>query len=316
MELSRFPRVYPSRRINERIKNDQYYYIFLTPVATTARVTALAVLCFVSAVGLTQTARDGMVDLGGHRIHFLEAGPGARTVVFESGLGEDLATWSDVQPKVAQFAHTLAYDRAGLGKSAMLPLGAGTRTVKDMAAELHSLLHAAKVVPPYVLVGHSLGGTIVQVFAHSYPTEVAGLVLVDPEDSRLVDMLHSHSSVADWAARQEAMKAEMSAMTPGVRAEQDAAFKTSGVYAAEAIPLPDVPVILLTGTKKNPEFPGNPLEQDLKLELQNALLAKIAHGKHVLAPNSRHYIQNDEPGLVIEAILELWGRWNSGNRTF
>jgi hypothetical protein len=64
--------------------------ILSTPVATSARVTALAVMCFVSAVGITQTARDGMVDLGGHRIHFLEAGPGARTVVFESGLGEDL----------------------------------------------------------------------------------------------------------------------------------------------------------------------------------------------------------------------------------
>jgi pimeloyl-ACP methyl ester carboxylesterase len=64
-------------------------------------------------------------------------------------------------------------------------------------------------------------------------------------------------------------------------------------------------VVLLTGTLKNPQFPGNPLEQDLKLELHNDLLARIPDSKHVLAPNSRHYIQNDAPDLVIRAIREV-----------
>ena len=67
-------------------------------------------------------------------------------------LGEDLATWANVQPHVAPFARTFAYDRPGLGKSDPSP---HPRTVQQMAAELHSLLHAAKVAPPYVLVGHS-----------------------------------------------------------------------------------------------------------------------------------------------------------------
>jgi pimeloyl-ACP methyl ester carboxylesterase len=68
-------------------------------------------------------------------------------VVFESGLGEDVATWSDVQPQVAPFARTLAYDRAGLGKSDPSP---HPKTVQEMASELHSLLHAVGVPPPYV----------------------------------------------------------------------------------------------------------------------------------------------------------------------
>ncbi|MDP9160718.1 MAG: alpha/beta hydrolase [Acidobacteriota bacterium] len=272
-----------------------------------ARVT-VAAMCFASVAARTQTTRVGMVDVSGYRLHFSECGSGKDTVVFESGLGEDFSTWNDVQPQVAQFAHTVVYDRAGLGKSDMPPFGTRARTVKDMAHDLHSLLHAIKASPPYLLVGHSLGGTIVQVFAHSYPGEVAGLVLVDPEDSRLVDMLHSRMSVEAWASREKAITAAMSTMPPGVRAEQDAAFMTSGVYASEALPLPTVPVILLTGTKKNPEFPGNPLEQDLKLELHNTLLAKIPHSKHLLAPNSRHYIQNDDPGLVVKAISELLGK--------
>jgi len=64
-------------------------------------------------------------------------------------------------------------------------------------------------------------------------------------------------------------------------------------------------VVLLTGTLKDPGFPGNPLEQDLKLELHNNLLAAIPGARHVLVPNSRHYIQEDAPNLVIDAIRQV-----------
>ena len=66
-----------------------------------------------------------------------------------------------------------------------------------------------------------------------------------------------------------------------------------------------MPVVLLTGTKKNPEFPGNPLEQDLKLELHNTLAANTPGAQHILVPNSRHYIQNDAPTSVIQAVREV-----------
>ena len=61
----------------------------------------------------------------------------------------------------------------------------------------------------------------------------------------------------------------------------------------------------MTGTKKNPEFPGNPLEQDLKLELHNTLAANTPGAQHILVPNSRHYIQNDAPTSVIQAVKEV-----------
>jgi hypothetical protein len=112
---------------------------------------------------------------------------------------------------------------------------------------------------------------------------------------------------ADWAARQKALDQALSAMTPAIRAEQDAMLKPNS-HEGKPVSLPDVPMILLTGTKKNPEFPGNPLEQDLKMELHKALLATMPRGKQVLAPNSRHYIQNDEPELVIEAVREVVGQ--------
>src|SRR5436309_2794243 len=105
-----------------------------------------------------QVVQDRMVDVYGHRLHMVQAGSGSVTVVFESGLGEGVETWNDVQPKIAEFARTIRYERAGLGKSDLLPASVSARTTRDMAADLHALLRAAKVPGPFVLVGHSLGG--------------------------------------------------------------------------------------------------------------------------------------------------------------
>jgi pimeloyl-ACP methyl ester carboxylesterase len=253
-------------------------------------------------------AADRTVVVDGLRIHVAESGKG-RTVVFESGMGEDANTWNDVRSAVAEFSHTFAYDRPGLGQS---DATSQPRTVVQMAADLHAVLKAADLRPPYVLVGHSLGGAIVQVFAHRYPNDVAGLVLVDPEDGRLIQLLRSRMNAAEWDARQKALDEAMPSMPLPIRAELNAA-NDSGGAVAKAVPLPHVPVVILTGTKKNPEFPGNPLEQDIKLELHNALVAKTRGAKHVLVPNSRHYVQNDAPHLVIEAVRQVVTEPN-GNR--
>jgi pimeloyl-ACP methyl ester carboxylesterase len=175
----------------------------------------------------------------------VESGTGAPAVVFESGLGEDVATWADVQPKVASISRTVAYDRAGIGQSdpAKRP-----RTLVVMARDLHSLLHAARIPPPYILVGHSLGGTLVQVFAHSYPTEVAGLVLVDPEDRRLPDRLRSRMTAEEWTARQKALDEAMPKMPPAVQAEMKAMMDNSRT-PDDSSHCPDVPVLLLTAPR-------------------------------------------------------------------
>lgn len=246
-------------------------------------------------------ASEQPIDLGGYKLNVSQTGSGLPVVVFVSGMGEDLSTWHAVQPAVAPFARTLSYDRAGLGKSD--PSSAG-KSVESMTSELHALLNAAKLAPPYVLVGHSLGGAIVQCFAFVYPAEVAGLVLVDPEDGRLLDRLQARMPSDQWEARQRMLDHMMSRANPAQKAEI-AESRASGKTLAEAIPLPAVPTVLLTGTLKDPSFPGNPLEQDLKLELQNEFLATIPHARHVLVPNSRHYIQEDAPNLVIDAIREV-----------
>lgn len=120
-----------------------------------------------------------MVDVGGYRLHIDCQGssqPGAPTVVLESGAGEYSLTWDHVQRQVAEFARVCAYDRAGLGWSER---GPNPRTALHIVDELDALLTAASVEPPYVLVGHSMGGLYARFFAHEHPHRVAGMVLVD-----------------------------------------------------------------------------------------------------------------------------------------
>jgi pimeloyl-ACP methyl ester carboxylesterase len=119
-----------------------------------------------------------MVDVGGYRLHIhcqgCDHGPNSPTVVLEAA--EFSLSWDLVQPEVATFARVCSYDRAGLGWSQR---GPNPRTAATIVRELHRLLQVAGVEPPYVLVGHSKGGLYVRLYAHEYPDDVVGMVLVD-----------------------------------------------------------------------------------------------------------------------------------------
>lgn len=126
-----------------------------------------------------------LVDIGGgRRMNILCVGTGTPTVVFESGLGDPIRAWAGVQPHIAKRTRACSYDRAGLGFSD--PSGR-SGTASNAVDDLHLLLNAASIRPPYVLVGHSMGAMYVRLFAARHRFEVAGLVLVDPvsEDQRL-----------------------------------------------------------------------------------------------------------------------------------
>lgn len=120
-----------------------------------------------------------MVDVGGYRLHIHCTGAGSPTVVIETGWGDSSASWGWVQPEVAKTTRICTYDRAGMGWSEASPQ---PRVAREYAKELHTLLAKANEPGPYVLVGHSMGGFTVLVYAHDYPADVLGLVLVDTQD--------------------------------------------------------------------------------------------------------------------------------------
>ena len=120
-----------------------------------------------------------LVDVGGYRLHLLCTGSqtaGHPTVVLDASFPGTVSTWAWVQPKLAQATRVCAYDRAGLGWS---DAGPAPRDALSHARELHTLLQHAQVAGPYVLVGHSLGGLSVRMYADQYPEDVAGMVLIE-----------------------------------------------------------------------------------------------------------------------------------------
>jgi len=145
------------------------------------------------------------------------------TVIFEAGIAGSCLSWALVQPLVAEFAHAVSYDRAGLGWSTGALTG---RTAANMVDELAAALQAAQISPPYVLVGHSFGGLLVQTFAHTHPADTFALVLVDPvtqsgwanADAQQLRRLSSGARLARrgaWLARFGIVRAALSLLVSG-----------------------------------------------------------------------------------------------------
>lgn len=267
------------------------------------------------------------VDVGGYKLHINCTGQGTPVVVLDSGLGDSYVSWMKVQPQIAKFTRVCSYDRAGLGYSDNSPR---PRTSKVMAEELHTLLHNAEVPAQYVLVGHSMGGYNVRLFASFYRSEVAGMVLVDsshPEqEKRFPPALNDMDKT--WVREQELMTFAMPFGIPrllgfcGNDAQVRAAdcnfhsyregltalktFPESAAQAATTGSLGDMPLAVLSHDPNAPvpDIPADlvkPMNEAWE-HMQDELPHLSSRGTRTIAKNSSHYIQLDRPELVVEAV--------------
>ncbi|HUL13341.1 MAG TPA: alpha/beta hydrolase [Methylococcaceae bacterium] len=117
-----------------------------------------------------------LVEIDGRRMHIHSVGAGSLTVILEAGLGAISSGWGWIQPEIGKFTRVVSYDRTGLGWS---DTDTASPTGQRIAWRLHKLLQTSGIMGPYVLVGHSMGGLLVRIFANQYPDEVVGMVLVD-----------------------------------------------------------------------------------------------------------------------------------------
>lgn len=146
-------------------------------------ITALLLMggCTYQRIALARTreqfpAPGKLVDVNGHLMQIHCVGSGSPTVVIDAGNGSFSVEWMPIQDELSRSTRVCVYDRAGYGWSEAAP---GPRDGAQVVSELHDLLEAVGEAGPYLLVGHSLGGVHVRLFALTYPDEVAGLVLVD-----------------------------------------------------------------------------------------------------------------------------------------
>jgi pimeloyl-ACP methyl ester carboxylesterase len=244
------------------------------------------------AAPLHTDAASRRVDVGGFQLNLRCSGEGSPTVILDAGAGDTLETWDWVAPDVQRFTRVCAYDRAGLGRSAPGPL---PRTSERIVEELRALLVRARVPGPYVLVGHSFGGLNVRLYAARHPELVAGIVLVDatPEDfPEAVTALRARSET-------EKLRTALGLAPAALRSELDAMPESAA--AVRAAPPTNVPVIALTSALGDEA----PSERTLWADLQRRLAQSFPHGHQVIADRSGHYIQFDQPELVVAAIREL-----------
>ena len=236
------------------------------------------------------------VDVGGHGLQFLVGGQGSPAVIFEGGFGTGIASWSTVQRDVAAFAQTVSYDRAGIGQS---DPGPKPRSAKQIAAELHTALEKAGVKPPYVMVGHSFGGIYVRVFADMYPKEVVGLVLIDPSQESFNDWL-----VKNQPDRVKAGQSNIAKASEGVQAEF-AGVDTSYAQARVAKVPEGIPVTILTATEDD----SMPAEaRKLWIEKHKEWAATVPASKHIVVDKATHFIQAQQPALVVDSIKQVLKR--------
>ncbi len=114
--------------------------------------------------------------VNGHRMYIQCTGSGSPTLVLDSGVGDDSVIWGQLQPVLSRTTRVCSYDRAGYGWS---DAPSSPRDADHIANELHQLLHQAGVQGPIVLMGHSIAGVYSRDYAELYPSEIAGLILVD-----------------------------------------------------------------------------------------------------------------------------------------
>jgi pimeloyl-ACP methyl ester carboxylesterase len=273
------------------------------------------------------------VNVGNDRsvyMHIYCTGEGAPAVILDSGLGDSFISWRKVQPEIARFTRVCSYDRAGIGYSTPSPKA---RTSQAIAEELELLLHNAGVPPPYVLVGHSMGGYDVRVFANSYRNEVAGVVLVDashPDQEKrfppeLQNMEGSWRREAEFLEYTmpfgiprllglcdegaEARATECNFHTAREAVAEMKAFPTSAAETAATSGLGDLPLAVLS---HDPDKPSADLPPDLAKPTNEAwekMQEELAHlstrGTQTIAKKSAHYIQIDRPDVVVEAVRNV-----------
>ena len=249
------------------------------------------------------------VDIGGRRLYLESMGAGTPPVVFESGSACGAASLRNLALAVQHFTRAICYDRAGIDQSDPAPT---PRTSRDIADDLHRLLDTAAVTPPYLLVGHSIAGLHLRVYAQRYPSDVAGMVLLDvvhPDQwQRELGLLPAPDANEPSAltVMRRTITAEWADQTNTAEG-LDIAGSAAQVRAAgtlDAIPLVVITAGIDTWEAGFPREVAAELEQDWRW-MQHELVALSTRSRQVLATESDHSIQDCQPELVVAEIHRL-----------
>jgi pimeloyl-ACP methyl ester carboxylesterase len=244
------------------------------------------------------------VSVDGTKIAYVHCGSGKPTIVFEGGFGGDLENWKVIFPLVGKFAPEFAYSRPGFGGSTTPWLGDadGMRTSEESARLLHAALRAARIRPPYILVGHSLGGLYIQKFAQLFPKDTAGLVLMDNRPATFMKKCaaegvpecagQGHDISPDWSV---ALKSTFLGIAP------------SEAVAPAPVQLGRLPILVITAGK--PEADVSQRFFDLFHPSQADYARQLMNGRQVIIREATHSSLSDaQAPQVVSEIKKFWSQ--------
>lgn len=279
----------------------------------------------------TLKAPGQIIQVGDHKMHIYCTGDnknGNPTVILEAGGGDNYTTWHRVQPEISKYTKACSYDRSGIGFSE------GTkdeRTNDDVVMELESLLKNANVNGPYIMVGHSMGGFYTRLYTKRNINQVKGLIQIDPSIEEMAKLdegdtpmiVRAQSSVIEFLFRIGVARIVMH-INPGIAnidkdvAKTEIAFKSTmykdknkygdgyktfdNIQEIEsASNFGNLPVVVFSADQSEAQAVAAYGEQvkgwhpDLAKRLSN-------NSKYIMVNNSSHFIQQDQPQVVIDAI--------------
>jgi pimeloyl-ACP methyl ester carboxylesterase len=270
-----------------------------------------------ASVAATAAGGDlvGDIDIGGRTLSVACLGPsdtGRPTVIFESGLGGDRRVWGDVLTGLMATDRGCSYDRAGVGASQP---GPKPQTTDGQVDDLHAMLEAAGIEPPYVFVAHSSGGWNAIVFAGRYPDEVAGAVMVDvrpPATSeQWLAALPPESSTESDAVHQT--RAELTDFEGDPSRNPEGLDLIESATQAKAAPgFGDAPLVVLTAGDRAAITEGLPADlgttfDGIWMDLQAGLVDLSTSGRQEIVPDATHDMPFEQPGVIVDAIRDVLG---------
>lgn len=288
-------------------------------------------LLYLITISFFSTAQEKLVTVNGNNYHvfvkgFENRGKNVPAVIFENGMGVDLGNWKKILEQVSSFGPVFAYDRAGIGKSDKV---FKMPAVQFVSENLHEILKTLKIAPPYILVGHSLGGVYIRSFAGFYPNEISGLVFIDPADFT--------ETKNDWNAifrtmgvpekkidemlynRLYQQKTTVDSMNFGPWSERQILNDLRKTDFAEVskLPLPNVPIYFFVGGKFEvpPAQRSKDFDQEAFFHIKNnanmerwkkLMYSSGKGGALIYLTNAGHYIHWDDPASVINNIRIMY----------
>ena len=291
---------------------------------------ALNFILYLFALSSAAFGQEKLVNVNGSNYNVLVKGLENRkendpVIIFESGMGVNLGNWKKILDKVSSFAAVFAYDRAGIGKSDKIFRMPATKLV---AESLHDILKTLKIAPPYILVGHSLGGVYVRSFAGFYPDEISGLVFIDPADftetkndwndifrtmgvpeKKIDEMLYNR-------LYQQQPKVDSSNYGPWSERQVLNNLRRTDFSEISGLPLPHVPIYFFVGGKFEVplEQRSKDFDQETFFHVKNAsnmerwkklIYSSNQGGTLIYLTNAGHYIHWDAPESIINNIKIL-----------